>query len=96
MFPLATPLVAGPAALAAIVLYAGEHDSIPGLVALNLILIAIMALCLLILLAAGSVTRLLGQTGITVVTRVLGILLAALSVQLVLDGLAEVGIIGSA
>jgi multiple antibiotic resistance protein len=94
VFPLATPLIAGPGALAAMVLFSGQHPGAIGLLELNLILAAIMVLCLALFLAGGAVARLLGKTGITVVTRLLGMLLAALAVQFVLDGLAELGIIG--
>jgi multiple antibiotic resistance protein len=94
VFPLATPLLAGPGALAAMVLYAGQNDTAAGMVALNGILLAIMLLCALLFLAAGSISRFLGKTGITVFTRLLGMLLAALAVQFVLDGLLEVGAIG--
>jgi multiple antibiotic resistance protein len=44
-------------------------------------------------LGAGLIERLLGRVGVTVITRLLGILLAALAVQFVLDGLAEYGMI---
>jgi multiple antibiotic resistance protein len=52
-------------------------------------LAAIMALTLALLLAAAQVVRLLGVTGSNVVSRVLGVILAALAAQLVLDGIAE-------
>jgi multiple antibiotic resistance protein len=94
VFPLATPLIAGPGALAAMVLYAGQHPSPTGFLLLNLILGGVMVLCLVLFLAGDYIGRMLGRTGITVVTRLLGMLLAALAVQFVLDGLAEVGAIG--
>jgi multiple antibiotic resistance protein len=94
VFPLATPLIAGPGAMAAMVLFAGQHDSPAGFLALNGILVAIMALCLVLFLASDLIARLLGAIGVAVITRLLGILLAALSVQFVLDGLAEVGAFG--
>ena len=96
VFPLATPLIAGPGALAAMVLFSGQHPGAIGLIELNLILAAIMALCLALFLAGGAVARLLGKTGITVVTRLLGMLLAALAVQFVLDGLVEIGVLEAA
>jgi multiple antibiotic resistance protein len=96
VFPLATPLIAGPGALAAMVLFAGQHPSPAGFLALNGILAAVLVLCLVLFLAGGFIARFLGKTGVTVVTRLLGMLLAALAVQFVLDGLAEVGVIGGA
>lgn len=95
VFPLATPLVAGPGALAAMVLFAGQVSGNPaGLVVLHLILAGVLGLTLVLFLAAGWIGRMLGRTGVTVITRLLGMLLAALAVQFVLDGLAEYGVIG--
>jgi multiple antibiotic resistance protein len=95
VFPLATPLVAGPGALAAMVLYAGQVSGSPGgLLLLHLILLAVLGLTLGLFFAAGPIGRLLGRTGVTVVTRLLGMLLAALAVQFVLDGLTAYGVIG--
>jgi multiple antibiotic resistance protein len=95
VFPLATPLVAGPGALAAMVLFAGQVSGSPaGLALLHLIMAGVLAVALLLFLAAGWIGPLLGRTGITVITRLLGMLLAALAVQFVLDGLAEYGVIG--
>jgi multiple antibiotic resistance protein len=95
VFPLATPLVAGPGALAAMVLYAGQVSGSPtGLLVLHLILVAVLGLTLALFFLAGPISRLLGRTGVTVVTRLLGILLAALAVQFVLDGLTAYGVIG--
>jgi multiple antibiotic resistance protein len=94
VFPLATPLVAGPGALAAMVLFAGQVSGSPaGLALLHLIMAGVLAVALLLFLAAGWIGPLLGRTGITVITRLLGMLLAALAVQFVLDGLAEYGVI---
>jgi multiple antibiotic resistance protein len=93
VFPLATPLVAGPGALAAMVLYAGQASGPGGLLVLHLIAAGVLAIALCLFLAAGRIGRLLGRTGITVVTRLLGMLLAALAVQFVLDGLRAYGMI---
>lgn len=86
VFPLAFPLLAGPGALTSIVLLM-ERASNP-LAALGVIaaLIAVMAVTLVLLLAASRVAQLVGVTGANVISRVLGIVLAALAAQLVLDG----------
>lgn len=93
VFPLATPLIAGPGALATMILLTGER---PGdwawIAAIHAVMAAVMALTFLFFLAAGPLERLLGPTGTNVVTRLLGMLLAALSVQFVLDGLRAVGL----
>jgi multiple antibiotic resistance protein len=86
-FPLAIPLMAGPGAITATVLLAGRADgNMLRLAALVGIIAAVMAACLLVFLAASRIERLLGQTGNTVLSRLLGVLLAAMAVQFVVDG----------
>ncbi|MEO0389711.1 MAG: MarC family protein [Pseudomonadota bacterium] len=92
VFPLAIPLIAGPGAIASIILLTGQN---PGWLGLGLTLAvtgAVMLLVLALFLASGLIERALGKTGITVITRLLGMLLAALSVQFVLDGLRNFGL----
>jgi len=92
VFPLAIPLIAGPGAIASIILLTGQN---PGWVGFGLTLgvtAAVMVLVLALFLAASLLERILGKTGITVVTRLLGMLLAALAVQFVLDGLRNFGL----
>ena len=87
VFPLAIPLIAGPGALASVVILAGEETG-HGL-GLPLVLAttgAVLALCYAALRLAAPLGRVLGQTGVNVITRVLGVLLAALAVQYVADG----------
>jgi multiple antibiotic resistance protein len=86
-FPLAIPLMAGPGAITATVLLAGRAVGDPVRVAaLVAIIAALMALCLVVFIAAARIERLLGATGETVLSRLLGVLLAALAVQFVIDG----------
>jgi len=90
-FPLAIPLMAGPGAITASVLLAGRAGGDPLRIALLIGIVAvIMAVCLLVFLAAGRIERLLGATGNTVLSRLLGVLLAALAVQFVIDGVKAV------
>jgi multiple antibiotic resistance protein len=92
VFPLATPLIAGPAALGAAVLLAveaGQGGWVAELVVIAALL-AVMALQLALLLVAGRLHAVLGVTGQTVISRVVGILLAALAVQFVFDGVRAV------
>ena len=56
------------------------------------VMTAVVAMCFVLFLASGLLERMLGPTGINVVTRLLGMLLAALSVQFVLDGLSDFGV----
>jgi len=86
-FPLAIPLMAGPGAITAAVLLAGRAGGDPfRLGVLIAIVAAVMAACLVVFAFAGQVERLLGRTGNTVLSRLLGVLLAAMAVQFVIDG----------
>jgi len=87
-FPLAIPLLAGPGAITATVLLAGRADG--NLIRLG-VLLAVVALvavaCFVAFIFAGQIGRLLGMTGNIVLSRLLGVLLAALAVQFVVDGI---------
>lgn len=86
-FPLAIPLMAGPGAITATVLLASRAGGDPLRLGLLLAVIALVcAACLAVYLAASRVGRLIGITGNVVLSRLLGVLLAALAVQFVIDG----------
>jgi multiple antibiotic resistance protein len=86
-FPLAIPLMAGPGAITATVLLAGRAAGDPIRLGLLIAIIGtIMAACLIVFLAASRIERLMGVTGNIVLSRLLGVLLAALAVQFVIDG----------
>lgn len=88
VFPVAIPLIAGPGALTTMVLLMGRAEQeAPGPAGVILVLVAVLAITLVLLLLASRVVKLLGTTGVNVITRVLGILLAAIAMQLVLDGI---------
>ncbi len=91
IFPIAIPLIAGPGAIASVILLAGQKPGFEGLPWVLGILFLVVASVLLLFLASDLVERALGRTGINVVTRLLGMLLAALAVQFVLDGLRGFG-----
>ncbi|MCL5777549.1 MarC family protein [Limibaculum sp. FT325] len=94
VFPLATPLIAGPGAIATVILLMGQHEgNIAGQAMVLGVLALVLGLTLVSLLMCGVLERALRRTGVLVVTRLLGMLLAALSVQFVLDGLAAYGMI---
>ncbi|MEO9575724.1 MAG: MarC family protein [Tateyamaria sp.] len=93
VFPLAIPLIAGPGAIASVILLTGQKPGIEGLALVLAITALVLAVCMVLFLASGLLERALGKTGITVVTRLLGMLLAALSVQFVLDGLSAFGLL---
>ncbi|MEP2471840.1 MarC family protein [Roseobacter sp.] len=91
VFPLAIPLIAGPGAIASIILLMGQRPGLEGAVMVLGATALVMVIVLALFQASGLIERGLGKTGITVVTRLLGMLLAALSVQFVLDGLSAFG-----
>ncbi|MBO9654341.1 MarC family protein [Agrobacterium sp. SOY23] len=87
VFPLALPLIAGPGAISATVLLAGSMKTTIEMVVLILILAFAMALVYAALIVSERMDRFLGNTGRAILTRLLGVLLAALSVQFVVDGI---------
>jgi len=88
VFPLAIPLIAGPGALASVMILAGEARAYTGGLALILGICGVVLILVYLGLALSAQTaRLLGQTGVNVVTRVFGVLLSALAVQYVADGI---------
>jgi len=90
-FPLAIPLMAGPGAITAVVLLSGQTSGQPLLLALLIgVIVVVTATCLLVFMLAQHIDRPLGITGNVVLTRLLGVLLAALAVQFVIDGVRAV------
>jgi multiple antibiotic resistance protein len=91
-FPLAIPLMSGPGSITATMLLAGraggDWQALGGLM---LTIALVMLLCYLTFLMAERVSRLLGTTGNVVLTRMLGVVLAALAVQFVINGVLTVG-----
>ncbi len=90
-FPLAIPLLAGPGAITATVLLAGRAAGSPLLLGILLTVVVLVALASLIaFFSAERIGRLIGLTGNIVLSRLLGVLLAALAVQFVVDGIRAV------
>ncbi|MDX1454711.1 MAG: MarC family protein [Gammaproteobacteria bacterium] len=88
VFPLAFPLLAGPGALTTILLVLGDaRDNEVLFWALLGTLAVVLLMALVALLLAGRIMKLLGETGANVIDRLLGVILSALAVQFVLDGL---------
>jgi multiple antibiotic resistance protein len=86
-FPLAIPLMAGPGAITATILLAGQADGRPIWLATLLgVIVVVIAACLVCFFAAARIGKLLGVTGNVVLSRLLGVILAALAVQYVVDG----------
>lgn len=93
VFPLATPLIAGPGAIGAVILLVAdaEGDRVK-FMAVMAALGAVLLLTFVLLLAAVQLQRLIGVTGLHVISRVVGVLLAALAVQFIFDGLGASGL----
>ncbi len=87
VFPLAIPLIAGPGAISATILLSDQFSDLVERVKLIAIIGFIIALTFIIFVLAERVDRLLGVTGRMVLTRLLGVILAALAVQFVADGM---------
>jgi len=95
VFPFATPLLAGPGAMtSAIVLAAGTRGDLSLLGAVIAAILAVMAVTLVLFLLAQEIHQLIGVTARKVIVRVFGVLLAALAVQSIFNGLAEAHIFG--
>jgi multiple antibiotic resistance protein len=97
VFPLATPLIAGPGAMGAVILLMANSEG-------NLILqltvvaslLAIILFTFVMLMLASRIQQLFGVTGMHVITRIFGVLLSALAVQFIFDGIAQSGLVSGA
>ncbi len=87
VFPMAIPMLAGPGAIAAIMLLMNEAQGLEGTLTVLGALAAVLLITMLALMAAGPLMRLFGDKVEAAITRVLGVLLAALAAQYVIDGL---------
>lgn len=90
VFPLAIPLMAGPGAIATTLLLTGNATDATRLAVVIAIILLVCLLCMASFTFASLIARSLGRTGNAVLSRLLGILLAAYSVQFVLNGIAAV------
>jgi multiple antibiotic resistance protein len=87
IFPMAMPMIAGPGSIASVMLLMARNTGLERTLVVLAALVTILLLTLVALLAAGSIMRVLGHRIEAVITRILGVLLAALAVQFVMDGL---------
>ena len=95
VFPIATPLIAGPGAMgAAVLLMANAEGDITLQAIVIASIMAILLLTLVSLLLASKIQQFLGVTGMHVISRVMGVLLASLAVQFMFDGIKQSGLLG--
>lgn len=94
VFPLAMPSIASPGAmLAVVILTDNNRNSIPDQVVTGMLLMLVLLITLALLLLAPRVKRLIGQVGANVISRVMGLVLATVAVNAVLNGLEQVGVL---
>jgi multiple antibiotic resistance protein len=87
VFPMAMPMLAGPGSIASVMLLVAQNNGLDRALVIFAALLLVLLLTLAALLAAGPLMRLIGGKGEAVITRLLGVLLAALAAQFVIDGL---------
>jgi multiple antibiotic resistance protein len=89
ILPIGIPLLSGPGAIATTIVWSSRAQGAGEKIALFVSIGLVTAITLLTLLSAGRVVRIFGKTGISVVTRIMGLILAATAAQFVLDGWKE-------
>ena len=97
VFPIATPLIAGPGAMGAtVLLVANTEGDLAQQATIIACLIVMIVFTFAMMLLSAQVVRLFGMTGMHVITRIMGVLLSALAVQFIFDGIAASGLLGGA
>ncbi|MDA3833871.1 MAG: YchE family NAAT transporter [Spirochaetales bacterium] len=87
--PLGTPLLAGPGAISTVILYAQRYTSVTHYLYMLGVIVLLICLTFLSFRLAHIIARLLGKTGINVVTRLMGIVMAAVGVEFIANGLKQ-------
>ena len=89
VFPMAMPMIAGPGSIASAMLWVSRADSAINVAVVLAAITTVMVMTLITLLAAGPLMRLIGDKVEAAITRILGVILAALAAQFVIDGLKQ-------
>jgi len=89
VFPLAIPVIAGPGAMATVIVNIQHAHGIGGIVTIGGVIVFMCVVLLLVLRAANRLSSLLGPTGMNVLTRLMGMVLAAIAVEMIADGLSQ-------
>lgn len=87
VFPMAMPMLAGPGSIASVMLLVSQNNGLDRAMVIFGALLLVLLITLLALLTAGPIMRVIGQKGEAIITRLLGVLLAALATQFIVDGL---------
>jgi len=89
IFPLAIPIIAGPGSMATVILYTQHARGVAGWGTIGLVIVLLCGVLLVALSAAGRMATFLGATGIKVLTRLMGMILAAIAIEMMAGGLSE-------
>jgi len=90
LIPLGVPMFVGPGSITAVILYAGKSEGRADTIGLAVVILILAAGTGAVLLAGRWVHKVLGNTGLDIATRILGLFLAAMGVQFMIDGLASI------
>jgi multiple antibiotic resistance protein len=88
-FPLAIPVIAGPGSIATVILYSQHTQGLLGAATIGVVIVLLCGVQLLALQAADRVATFLGTTGINVLTRLMGMILAAIAIEMIVGGLTQ-------
>ncbi len=87
--PLGTPLLAGPGAISTVILYAQRYSSVAHYLSMVVVIVVLAGCTLLLFRMAPTIHRLFGRTGINIVTRLMGLIMAAMGVEFIAHGLRQ-------
>jgi multiple antibiotic resistance protein len=86
--PVAIPLLAGPGAISSVIVFTGLHEGASHRLLVMAVIVSVSAILYLVLRVAPLVSRVIGRTGLAVFERVMGLIIAAIGVEFILDGIA--------
>jgi multiple antibiotic resistance protein len=89
LIPMGIPLLSGPGAIAAATVLAGKAHGWSERIGLHVAILAVSAITLVVLRSSMLMARILGRTGLNVIGRIMGLILAALAIQFIIDGIRE-------
>lgn len=93
VFPLAIPMLCGPGNIAALLLFSSQYNDTLHLVTLSALSISVFIISMIVMFLSLRLHKLLRETGISVIQRIMGIILSAMAVQFIINGLRQIGVI---
>ncbi|USD36051.1 MULTISPECIES: YchE family NAAT transporter [Ferrimonas] len=85
--PLALPLMAGPGAISSVIVFASQHRDVQSMIGMAVCILAFGVLSWLVFRTAPVIFRVLGKTGINVITRIMGLLMMSIGIEVIAAGL---------